>query len=494
LDKITIGLPPKPLFPEKEKKKSDKLTLRPYQKKGVIWLEQHDGVGLIGDEMGLGKTCQALMYLKTHPELRPAVIICPASLKLNWEKEIKMWTGESILLLYGKKSHILPKYSFYVINYDILAEEFVVSTKTKAGTNRKKPLKALKDSSWIYKLAELKPKAVVGDEIQMIANQKAIRSKAFSAVRKMNMKASFIALSGTPIKSKPVEFFTILNLIDQQLFPNRWQYQMTFCDPKMKIGWDFSGASNLDKLHELTSKIMIRRLKENVLTDLPPKQKIIIPIQTDKTIFDEYMDANSELSAWLANHKNMPAKQQAMYDHMKQLAYMMKRKSMITWIEEYLTSGNKLVVGCYHLIAIKDLMDHFKKIAVEIHGGVTGQKRNDAVERFQNDKSIRLIICQLLTVPGLTLTAASATCTIEFAHTPADHEQFEDRVHRIGQTADSVFAYYLIAEKTMDEDCAAMVNNKYSTVKKILDGSEGSELLDDSFLSSFMKKYSEKRL
>jgi len=125
---------------------------------------------------------------------------------------------------------------------------------------------------------------------------------------------------------------------------------------------------------------------------------------------------------------------------------------------------------------------------------VTGQKRQDAVDAFQDNKKIKLIFCQLLTVPGLTLTAAPATCTIEFSWSPSDHVQFEDRVNRIGQEADSITAYYLIAPNTVDEDSMSVVNNKFTVVTQILDGKENADIFEDSFLKQILKKYGKKRL
>jgi SWI/SNF-related matrix-associated actin-dependent regulator 1 of chromatin subfamily A len=159
-----------------------------------------------------------------------------------------------------------------------------------------------------------------------------------------------------------------------------------------------------------------------------------------------------------------------------------------------LESDNKLVVGLYHKHAMEDLYSHFKKIAVFIDGSVTGQKRQDAVDIFQKDKKVKLILCQIKTVPGLTLTAAPATCTIEFSWAPADHLQFEDRVHRIGQEADSVTAYYLIAPGTVDEDSMAMVNNKFTVLTQVLDGKDNADIFDNSFLLQILKKYKKKRL
>ena len=413
--------------------------------------------------MGLGKSIQSLSYLGIHKELRPALVICPASLKINWQREIKKWLNEESYILTGRKSTVIPDYPFYIINYDILASEIYVGKKKK-----------LKDDSWIFKLGGLKLKMIIGDEIQAIANNKSIRTRGFVTLRKINKETKFIALSGTPIKNRPSEFFVVLNSLAPTIFPNRWKYLNEFCDPTHNgFGWQFNGASNIEKLNKLIQPIMLRRLKKDVLKDLPLKRKIVVPMEVSSIDLKNYIDANNEFKEWIKEHKNAGLEIQKNIDRLKQLAYIAKRNSVISWIEQYLESDNKLVIGTYHKKAMSDLYEHFKKISVKIDGGVTGIKRQEAVDEFQNNKKIKLIICQILTVPGLTLTEAPATCTVEFCWNYSDHEQFEDRVHRIGQKSDSVTAYYLIALNTIEERIMQIIQDKNNVTKKILDNKDG---------------------
>lgn len=468
--------------------------LKPYQKIGVKWLLNQNGIGLIADDMGLGKSCQSLTYLKIMSNIRPVLIVCSASLKLNWQREIKIWTGEDSYIINGKKSTILPNYNFYIINYDILADEMKIHTKTFNKKGKEKIKKVLKDTSWIFKLGQMNIKAIIIDECQNISSEKAIKTKAIYTLRKTLKDSKFIPLSGTPIKNKPSEFFTILNLLDEKQFPNRWKFYHKYCGPKHNgFGWTFDGATNIEELNYKLQSVMIRRTKDEVLKELPPKQKIVIPMEADKLELNNYLNASKQFIEWIkTNTDNNEIKNNI--DRLRQLAYIAKRNSVIKWIEEYLSTGNKLVIGAFHTNAINDIYEHFKKISVKIDGGITGKNRQDAVDSFQKNEKIKLIICQLLTVPGLTLTAASATCTIEFAWSPSDHVQFEDRVHRIGQESDSVFAYYLILPNSVDEECMAIVNNKYSIVNKVLDNKDNTDIFEDSFLKVLLKKYSKRIL
>ena len=453
-----------------------KYKLRPFQIKGVRWLDKVNGIGLLADEMGLGKSCQAITYCKINPELRPVLIICPASLKLNWQREIKKWSNEDSYIIYGKKSSHIPSYPWYIINYDILAEEIKIENK-----------KVLKDTSWIYKLASIGIKAIIVDECQAIASGSAIRSKAVVTLKKILPKVRFIALSGTPIKNRMKEFFTILNLISPYLFPNRWKYLHKYCNPKYNgFGWTFDGASNIEQLQELIKPLMLRRTKDEVLKDLPPKQRIIIPLETDKVAIENYYNATNQFLVWAKDHIDKGLEKQANIDRLKQLAYIAKRNSVIKWITEYIESGNKLVVATFHKNTLEDLYNHFKKISVYIDGSITGQARQNAVDNFQNNNKIKLIICQILTVPGLTLTAANATCTVEFAWSASDHFQLEDRVARIGQKADSIFAYYLIAEETIEKHIMEMIDQKQEVVGKLLDGKDKDSLFGQKNIADLL--------
>ena len=457
-----------------------KNKLRPFQKIGIKWLEEKHGVGLLADEMGLGKSCQAITYLYLNPELRPALVICPASIKINWQREIEKWSNEESMILYGKKSTHINKSPWYIINYDVLAEELRINTGKKNKKGKEIIKYVLKDTSWIFKLASLGIKAIIIDECQMITGEKNIRTKAIVTLKENIHKVKLIALSGTPIKNRPREFFTILNMINPKLFPSRYSFYHRYCGPKVGYGghWTFDGATNIDQLQELIKSLMLRRTKDEVLKDLPPKQRIIIPLETDKVALKNYEDATEQFRIWAKDHIDKGLDLQINIDRLKQLAYLAKRNSVIKWLEEY--PENKLVVATYHKNTLEDLYTHFKKISVFIDGSITGIERQKAVDTFQKDIKIKFIFLQILCAPGMTLTSANATCTVEFAWSPADHDQLESRVHRIGQERDSVFAYYLIAPKTIEEDIIKLIDTKQVVLGKLLDGKENDKIFNQN--------------
>lgn len=454
-----------------------KPKLRQFQIKGIRWLESINGIGLLADEMGLGKSCQAINYFSINSDLRPVLVICPASIKINWQLEIKKWSREESLLLSGKKSNHVANYPWYIINYDILAEEKKINGK-----------KVLLDTSWIYKLASIGIRGIIVDECQFISNNSAIRSKAIVTLKKILPNVKFIALSGTPIKNRPKEFFTILNLLAPKLFPNRWRYLHKYCGPKYNgFGWTFDGATKIDELQELIKPLMLRRLKEDVLKDLPSKQRIIIPLETDKVALQNYIDATIQFKLWVQDHIDNKLEIQTNIDRLKQLSYLAKRNGVIKWLEDY--PENKLVVATYHKNTLDDLYNHFKKESVFIDGSVTGDKRQKAIDDFQKNTKIKFIFLQILCAPGMTLTAANATCTVEFSWSPSDHFQLEDRVHRISQKSDSVFAYYLIAPKTIEQEIVEMIDKKQEVLGNLLDGKKDSTLFNYRFDEIITKKF-----
>lgn len=445
--------------------------LFPFQKEGVSFIESRGGKVLIGDEMGLGKTAQALAWLQLHPELRPVVIIVPASLKLNWLKEISIWMqSEQTHIISGQKAYPLPHKSIFIINYDILP-------------------------AWVEEFKKADISTIILDESHYIKNSTAKRSKAVIKLCK-NIK-HVIALSGTPIINRPIEFYNTIKIIEPGLFPSRWKFAHEFCGARHNgFGWDFNGATKTTELHNLlTSTIMIRRKKEDVLKDLPPKIRSVVPLEIEN--YEEYKFAESDIISWIRENEGKEKAEKAKqaevlvaFEKLKQLAINGKIKQCIKWIENFLESDQKLVVFATHKKTINLLMDHFNKIAVKLDGSTPADQRQIVVEQFQNDEKIRLFVGNIKAAGiGITLTAASNVCFLELPWTPGEAEQAEDRCHRIGQKASSINIYYLIANGTIEEDIAEIISKKQKVLTAILDGEEVDQ---DSVLSALLKKINKK--
>lgn len=447
-----------------------KRTLFPYQKDGVAFIESRNGRALLGDEMGLGKTIQALAWLELHPEKRPGIIVCPAHLKINWAREAEAGLSKpDVEILQGKTPYQVKK-DIVIINYDIL-------------------------SSWVEELQKSNPQVLIFDEAHYIKSNKAQRTKA---VKKLAKKIPHvIALSGTPIVNRPIESWNILQVINKTVFPNYMEFARTYCDAKHNgFGWDFSGASNKEKLHQiLTDTVMIRRKKADVLPELPDKLFSFIPMEMDNE--KEYFKAEMNFIRFLKDTKGEEAAEKARQaehlvkiEALKQLAVKGKMKQAIQWIRDFLeTNGNKLVVFAVHKVVVDALMDEFKDIAVKVDGSLSGTQRNESVQAFQNNPDVKLFVGNIQAAgTGLTLTAASAVAFLELPWTPGELVQAEDRCHRIGQK-DTVNIYYLLADNTIEMEIAQLLDEKKAVLNAILDGKEVEET---QLLTELIKKYKER--
>ncbi len=432
-----------------------------YQKQGVAFLEYRKGRALIGDEMGLGKTMQAIGYLQLHTEKRPAIVVCPSSAKLNWERELDVWMPDpKVQGISGKSTNVKLTGEIIVLTYDIL-------------------------TAWVSKLKALKPKVLITDECHYYKNRKALRTKA---VKQLALGIPHvIALSGTPILNRPIEAYNALAMIDPTNTPTFWQFAQKFCDAKHnRFGWDLNGASNTEELNKhLTSTVMIRRLKKDVLKDLPPKMRSVVPLEIDNR--GTYRVVLREFRKQKEAGSLSGADILAQIESLKQLAVQGKMVQAINWIKDYLEiQDSKLVVFATHKFVIDALMKEFGNVAVKIDGSVPTAKRLAVVDRFQSDDSVHLFIGNIKAAGvAITLTAASSVVFLELGWTPGEHDQAEDRIHRIGQNAESINAYYLIALDTIEDKIVKLLDKKRKVLDSVLDGKKTE---DASMLSQLLKE------
>jgi SWI/SNF-related matrix-associated actin-dependent regulator 1 of chromatin subfamily A len=439
-----------------------------YQKKGLRFLLKRDGNGLIADEMGLGKTVQALAYIATTKRL-PVLIICPASLKYNWVNEIKKWakflTWE---VLSGRKPYPLTKRNVVIINYDILSywSDFLTTN---------------------YHF-----EVVVCDESHYFKNDVAKRTVAVKEIQQQYPR--FIALTGTPIESKPIEIFNVLNMLSPEYFGSFTFFVKRYCAPKKKrYGWDYSGASNLKELNRRIEKsgVMLRRRKNEVI-ELPDKLYDFqeIPISNTK----EYREAENNFIQYVRTVKGDKAAKKASAaqilvknGYLKRIAAIGKVSWIVEWIKTFMeTSQQKLVLFAIHKAVIAELYSKFKNISVVIDGSVPTKKRHLIVQRFQNDPNIRMFIGNIRAAgEGLTLTAASHVAFIELPDVPGKLAQAIDRVHRIG-AVNKVTVHFFLAEDSIEYRVATSLHKKILMIEKIVDGGGSFDVNDDD-VSMFYK-------
>jgi len=427
------------------------LKLYKYQKKGVRQIDHFKGRALLADEMGLGKTVQALDWLKQHPDVRPVIIVCPASIKWIWEHHVALLLDTGSSVANGRtppKGTNLHPPQITILNYDILPY-------------------------WLDYLQTLSAKALLLDEGHYL---KSLTTKRSKAAKTLSKKIPYIiGITGTPLTNRPSELWNILTILRPDLYKSLWSYRWRYCDPKKKPwGWEFNGASNLQELHaNLKNTMMIRRLKKDVLTDLPEKTHNIIPVEIKRK---EYQEATDNFLFWLATKSPAAAKRAksaqrlVQLGQLKQLAVKYKMKSVTKWIEDFLEESNeKLVLFAIHKTTIQLLHKTFPA-SVVVDGSTSMHDRKLAVKAFQADPKIKIFIGNIQAAgTGITLTASSSVLFVELPWVPADLTQASDRVHRIGQTK-GVMIYYIVAKNTIEEGLCAILQKKQKILSEILDG------------------------
>jgi len=429
-----------------------------YQREDVERIEELNGRVLLASEMGVGKTLITLTYIKRHPELRPVVIVCPACLKWVWESQASEHCSLQTRVLSGrkaKKDGLIKNRGIIIINYDILP-------------------------SWVTYLKGIKPKIVIGDEVQAIKSWKAQRTKAFTSLCKN--ADHIIAISGTPLTNRPSELFNTLHILHPKVFDDRGKYKWRYCGPKKDHwayqGYSFRGASHLKELHKKISELgMIRRLKKDVLKDLPDKTRIVVPIDIEHP--REYHEALNNFQGWLSKKSMERARRASSAESLVKIGYLvrlaaeLKMKAALQWTDTFFEeSDGKLVIFAHHKAIIKRIKEHYQKMCVAVTGGTPQKKRKEAIQKFQRDEKIRLFIGNIRAAGvGIDLWAASTVAFLETGFVPGDTIQCEDRVHRIGQK-ENVCCYYLVAKDTIEEKLCKILQDKQKIITRTLDGTQ----------------------
>jgi hypothetical protein len=423
--------------------------LMPFQTAGVVYALRQRRV-FIADEQGLGKTMQALATIESD-NAYPAVVVCPASLKLNWLREIEHWLpGRTAAEISGRRG-ALPVADFIVVNYDVL-------------------------DGRLESLAGLAPKALVFDESHYCKNPKAKRTKALIKLsERLAPDALRLALTGTPLVNHPAE------LVPQLRALRRLEHFGSGRSFKRR----FRGEEARRRLHwHLRSSCYVRRRKDEVLTQLPPKRRITVPVPLTNEATYQHLEA--DLISWLKSEVHDPRELEQRIDTalraealvklnaLRHVAAQGKLAAAVEWIESFVESDERLVVFAHHRDIQASLLDSFPD-AARILGSDTLAERDENVQRFQADDGPHLCICSLEAAShGFTLTAAASVAFVELGWTPAKHEQAEDRVHRIGQER-HVTAWYLLAADTIDERIAALIDHKRAVVGSVTDGTAGAD-------------------
>lgn len=434
-----------------------------FQEEGVARIEELGGNALLADEMGLGKTIQALTYLKNHPELRPAVIVCPASIKGGWERQASEHLNLRVELLSTRrppKARLFYGPTVFCINYDILKD-------------------------WLPWLLRAGPKIIIADECHYVTSIRAQRTRALQELVRATGK--LLAISGTPLTNRPGELWPVLNMISPKLWPNHLRFLLNYTNRRMTPwGWDYSRPKNLGKLHrKMVRTCMIRRLKQDVLADLPEKTRNVVPIVLSDR--KEYDEAERDFRSWLirslggAAFRSLRAEAVVKVGHLKRLAAKLKLRHMIGWVENFLEqSDGKIILFAVHRSIIAEVKNTFRRCAV-VTGDVTGGRRDAEFRRFNEDGRCRVFVGNIQAAGvGWSASACSDVAFLELPWTPGAVEQAIDRTHGIGRgrAGTHTTAHFLLAANTVEERICRLLDRKQKTLDLALDGRRGNDKAD----------------
>lgn len=409
----------------------------------------------LADEQGLGKTVEALAAIEAD-NAYPAIVVCPASLKLNWEREIGRWLPHRSVAVIQGRSAVPPTDEITVLNYEVVAHHREA-------------------------LARLRPKALVVDESHLCKNPQAKRTQAVRRLAESIAPDGLrLALTGTPVLNHAEELISQLRVIGR----------LEDFGSGARFARQFRGQLSEERLHwHLRRRCFVRRLKSEVLPQLPAKRQVVVPVALDNE--RDYRLAEADVIAWLQQQPldlrelnariaaTLRAERLAQLTTLQRLAARGKLSSALAWIHDFLASGEALVVFARHVEIQQAVLERFPW-ALHIMGRDAIAERDQAVSAFQDPEGPPLIVCATrIAAQGITLTRASNVAFLELEWTPAMHDQAEDRCHRIGQR-DAVTAWYLLAAETIDETMARLIERKRGLVAAVTDGRtmEGDGLVD----------------
>ena len=459
--------------------------LRPYQEQGVArGLELKRFIN--GDEQGLGKTIQSIITLTSAEKMGevtfPALVICPSSTKINWEREWHKWTDKKALVLRDRDRHnwhqliAMGLADVIIVNYESLKKFFVTYYPHKA---------RLKSSMDIHIDARVELiKSVLIDESHRCKDPKTQQTKI--TLRLAMGKQWRILLTGTPVVNKPVDLFAQLAILGRlNQFGGVEGYKKRYCEPD-------TPQNLLKELNwRLNRSCFFRREKKEVAKDLPEKQRQTIIC--DITTREQYDRAKNDFQRYLEQQgwddaailRKMSGEIMVKMGELKRISALGKLNEVVDFTHEVLDGGEKLILFCNLHAIVDELLMKFPK-AVTVTGRDTDTQKQANIDAFQNDPNTQLIICNIKAAGvGITLTASSRVAFVEYPWTYADCVQCEDRAHRIGQR-NNVMCTYFLGANTIDEDMYKLIQEK-ATVANAITGA--TDVMNANFVQSIKQMF-----
>ncbi|PAV84045.1 hypothetical protein WR25_14472 [Diploscapter pachys] len=435
--------------------------LFPYQKGGVRFILERRGRAMIADEMGLGKSIQALVAARAYKSEWPLLIICPSSVKAAWRNQLnKFYPNIKRITNLDKSSDPLPlertSNTVIIASYDLMAMENRLNDLVRAA----------------YQV-------VIFDESHNLKEIKTKRTKA--AIRVATVAKRVLLLSGTPALSRPAELYSQIYLIDSKLFPNFFNFAERYCAGKQgKFCYEAKGCTNSDELKAiLLRRVMIRRLKADVLKELPPKRREVIYL-SGKSIDDRIKKLQRfrqeferlDFSRFKPGTNGQPDNENLVQYYRE--TGIAKAAAVVQHITENVFCDGeldkKVLIFAHHQVVMDTIQAAIAKASlrwIRIDGSTPQQLRGEYCDEFQNDSAVKVALLSISAAGvGITLTAASIVIFAELHWNPGHLVQAEDRAHRVGQQ-DSVYVQYLLAKNTADDVIWRMVQSKLDILGQV---------------------------
>jgi len=424
-------------------------TLYPHQADGVAFLLSKRRA-ILADDMGLGKTRQAIVAMQLGTPRGMILVVCPASLKLNWKREIVLVDPDASVEIIGIDKEPVANPRWVILNYDILA----------------KHAERLHSIDWA---------GVILDEAHFIKNASRRTSHCLKLLGvQPDARAALVGpeyvllLTGTPMTNRPKDLFNLLRCVGHPSARSFLSFAKRYCDAyRNDFGWVTNGASNLDELNLLMKEVSIRRLKKEVL-DLPPKIRSWVPVDVtaSKAAFNamaRFLDWYSETDPAQPNDTEFLSQ----LTRVRTSLHKAKHKAVAERIRDVLAAGEKAVVFTCFTEGIERHKRKLGDAAVTITGSDSPSARMKSVDRFQTDDNARVALCNIIAGGvGITLTAGTHVLFQDLDWVPANHAQAEDRCYRLGQDR-SVTVEYFIAAGTLDTYVAQLLESKMELIAAV---------------------------
>ena len=404
---------------------------------------------ILADDMGLGKTTSTIIAALESGS-KKVLIICPATLKINWKREIENYSDKTIYIAESK--NFSTEHDFVIANYDIIK-------------NFHDPKKK-EDSVILNSNFDL----VVVDEAHYIKNATAQRTKLINDIVK-NIDRLWL-LSGTPMTSRPMDYFNLLSLVDSPVAKNWMAYAIRYCSGyQFNAGgrkiWNVTGSSNLEELRDRTSGTILRRLKEDVL-DLP--DKIITPVYL-RLKSKQYEEVMGEYYDWYDKNPEESKSLTVQFSKLTKVRQIIadeKITQTIELAENILEQDKKVIIFCNFTDSLNKITEHFGKAAVKLDGSMSKPERQHSVDQFQDNPKVKVFVGNIKAAAvGITLTAAEAVIFNDISFLPSDMAQAEDRAYRYGQK-NNVLVYYPLFDNSIEAIIYDIVNSKKKVIATVM--------------------------